>query len=134
MNFFWVDFQTRILSTLWLAHIDLKVNGRFKMSDRTMDFTKPWLTTHTRNTLITKDYHLFLFSYIKEKTKNFFDVVWYDIQRAAHIYQIKFPVQLLSKIKSTTTLPKRLFKGNSFYSTKWHLFSSLWLIEHQRTS
>ena len=67
-----------------------------------MDLTKPLLTTHTRNTLITKVYYLFLFSYIEELTKNFFDVVWHDKQRAPHrpLFQIHGPVKLLEQVVS----------------------------------
>ena len=99
-----------------------------------MDLTKPWLTIHTRNTLIMKDYHLFLFSYIKEKTKNFFwcCMAWHT-PRCSYISN-KNSSPTFIKIKNTTTLPKRTFKGNSFCSTKRHLFSSFWLIEHQRAS
>ena len=41
------------------------------------------------------------------KNYKLFDVVWHDIQRAAHIYQIQIPVQLLSKINVAKTSIQR---------------------------
>ena len=69
-----------------------------------MNLTKPRLTTHTGNTLIMKDYHLFLSthsSYISEihVTKSFFDVACHDKQRAPYIFQIHGPIQVLDTVK-----------------------------------